>query len=127
MGGWVLPRSIGRVYDSKLAEQQLGFRCKTDFAAVLRALAEGGPGTHMFGTAHTMRHFETAYWDSAINDDRPWETWVEAGREDALQRANTRWREMLAAYEPPAIDPATDAALRDFIAERKDSMPDAWY
>ncbi len=99
----------------------------TDETLAFDALAEGGPGTHMFGTAHTIRHFETAYWDSAINDDTPWETWSEGGREDSLLRANTRWRETLASYEAPAIDPAIDTALRDFIQTRKDSMPDAWY
>lgn len=41
--GWVLPRSIGRVYDASLAERALGFRAKTDFAAVLAALRVGGP------------------------------------------------------------------------------------
>ena len=41
--GWTLPRSIGRVYDSRLAEQRLGFRCRTDFAAILDAMASGGP------------------------------------------------------------------------------------
>ena len=39
--GWVLPRSIGRVYDASLAERELGFRAQTDFAAVLAALREG--------------------------------------------------------------------------------------
>jgi trimethylamine--corrinoid protein Co-methyltransferase len=32
---------------------------------------------------------------------------------------------MLAEYEAPAIDPAIDEALRDFIARKKTSMPDA--
>nr|WP_315383733.1 NAD(P)-dependent oxidoreductase [uncultured Sphingomonas sp.] len=41
--GWTLPASIGRVYDSSLAERVLGFRCETDFAAVLAALREGAP------------------------------------------------------------------------------------
>ncbi len=41
--GWTLPGSIGRVYDSSLAEQVLGFRCRTDFAAVLAALRAGAP------------------------------------------------------------------------------------
>jgi nucleoside-diphosphate-sugar epimerase len=40
--GWRLPRRIGRVYDSGLAERVLGFRCRTDFAAVLAALGTGG-------------------------------------------------------------------------------------
>ncbi|HEX8302735.1 NAD(P)-dependent oxidoreductase [Sphingomonas sp.] len=39
--GWELPRSIGRVYDSGLAERELGFRCETGFAAVLDALRAG--------------------------------------------------------------------------------------
>lgn len=39
--GWQLPKSLGRVYDPSLAEAELGFRCRTDFAAVLAALREG--------------------------------------------------------------------------------------
>lgn len=38
---WVLPRSIGRVYDPSAIERDIGFRCATDFAAVLAALREG--------------------------------------------------------------------------------------
>ncbi len=41
--GWQLPVSLGRVYDPSLAEQHLGFRCQTDFAAVLAALRDGAP------------------------------------------------------------------------------------
>jgi nucleoside-diphosphate-sugar epimerase len=41
--GWALPATIGRVYDSSLAERALGFRCETDFAAVLAALRAGAP------------------------------------------------------------------------------------
>jgi nucleoside-diphosphate-sugar epimerase len=40
--GWTLPRRIDRVYDPAKAEALLGFRCRTDFAAVLRALEQGG-------------------------------------------------------------------------------------
>jgi nucleoside-diphosphate-sugar epimerase len=43
MRGWRLPESIGRVYDSSRAERVLGFRCRTDFAAVLNALETGAP------------------------------------------------------------------------------------
>ena len=39
--GWTLPERIGRVYDAGHAERRLGFRCRTDFAAVLQALSEG--------------------------------------------------------------------------------------
>lgn len=41
--GWQLPRSIGRVYDASAIERDLGFRCATDFAAVLAALRDGAP------------------------------------------------------------------------------------
>ncbi|WP_086738801.1 NAD-dependent epimerase/dehydratase family protein [Erythrobacter colymbi] len=41
--GRVLPQSIGRVYDPSAIERDLGFRCSTDFAAVLAALKACGP------------------------------------------------------------------------------------
>jgi len=39
--GWSLPASIGRVYDASAIERGLGFRCATDFAAVLAAMRAG--------------------------------------------------------------------------------------
>ena len=93
----------------------------------LDSLMEGGPGEHMFGTAHTLRHYETAYWDSALNDDQPWETWSEAGSEDSMTRANRLWKKTLAEYEAPHLDEGTDEALQDFMARKKASMEDAWY
>lgn len=41
--GWRLPATIDRVYDPARAEARLGFRCRTDFPAVLRALEAGAP------------------------------------------------------------------------------------
>lgn len=39
--GWRLPTSVGRIYDAGRAEAVLGFRCRTDFAAILEALRAG--------------------------------------------------------------------------------------
>jgi len=39
--GWTLPDHIDRIYDCSHAERVLGFRCRTDFAAVLEALRSG--------------------------------------------------------------------------------------
>jgi nucleoside-diphosphate-sugar epimerase len=39
--GWTLPASVDRVYDPSRAERLMGFRCRTDFRALLDALADG--------------------------------------------------------------------------------------
>jgi len=96
-------------------------------ALAFEALAELGPGQHLFSTQHTLRHYETAYWDSALDDNQPWETWDEQGGVDYAQRANARWKKLLREYEAPPIDQGVDEALLDFIARRKDEMPDMWY
>lgn len=41
--GWTLPASIGRVYDASRAERVLGWRARTDFAALLMAMRLGDP------------------------------------------------------------------------------------
>lgn len=51
--GWQLPTSLGRVYDPSLAERQLGFRCQTDFAAVLQALRDHAPLPFAHDPAYT--------------------------------------------------------------------------
>ncbi|MCP4328249.1 MAG: trimethylamine methyltransferase family protein [Alphaproteobacteria bacterium] len=98
-----------------------------DNAFALDAFREVGPGKHFLGCAHTMANYTDAFYDSDLADNNSWEQWRDAGEKDAETRANARWKEMLAAYEPPSIDPGVDEALVSFITKKKEAMPDAWY
>jgi len=98
-----------------------------DDAIALEAFREVGPGKHFFGCAHTLRHFETAFWESGLADNTSFEQWRDAGSQDSMRRANDRWRAMLAAYEAPPIDPAVDEALLAFMAKVKEDRPDMWH
>ncbi len=91
------------------------------------AFAEVGPGNHFFGCSHTLRHYETAFWDSDLADTEPFEKWEAAGSTDAATRANTLWKRRLADFEAPPLDQGIRDGLTDFITKRKQSMPDAWY
>jgi trimethylamine--corrinoid protein Co-methyltransferase len=90
----------------------------------LDAIRENGPGQHFLGTAHTLANFETAFYRSTTADNASYEQWFEEGGLDAAQRANAIWKRRLAAYEPPAIDPAIDEEMTTFIETRKAEMPD---
>lgn len=98
-----------------------------DNALAFDAFQEVEPGNHFFGCAHTMSNYQTAFRDYELSDNDPFETWQDNGSENAMARANTRWKQLLADYQPPPIDPGVDEALREFIDRRKDSMPDQWY
>ena len=91
------------------------------------AFQETGPGNHHFGSEHTLRNYQTAYWDSQTADNTPFEQWELAGSADAATRANRLWKERLQTYEAPPLDEATDEALLDYMARTKAEAPDAWY
>jgi trimethylamine--corrinoid protein Co-methyltransferase len=44
---------------------------------------------------------------------------VERGKINAYTRANGIWKKMLTEYEQPALDPAIDDALKDYMNRRK--------
>ena len=91
------------------------------------AFREAGPGQNFFGVQHTMKNFEAANYMSDLADTRSFEQWSKDGCETMEQRANHRWKEMLASYEAPPIDPAIDEALLAFMAQKKNSTEDLWY
>ena len=91
------------------------------------AYDETDPGGHFLGSAHTMRHYQTAFYEPKLSDSENVESWEERGSKDMRQRAYERWNQMLAEWEKPPIDPGTEEALRDYVARRKRELPDAWY
>ena len=98
-----------------------------DNALAVDAFAEVGPGNHFFGCQHTLANYETAFWDSELSDNEPFEKWEAAGSTDSATRANRRWKTVLAEYQAPALDPGIDEALRDFMTRRKSAVADQWY
>ena len=90
-----------------------------DDGLALDAVREVGPGGHYFGTAHTRARYKTAFFSPMISDWRNHEAWVEAGRPDALNKANRIYKTLLEHYEQPAMDPATAEELQDFVDRRK--------
>ena len=103
-----------------------GFDLSPDQFA-LDGFAEIGPGKHFFSAQHTLRHYETAFYDPALSDSSSFEQWRDAGERRTEDRAASLLRDVLANYEAPPIDDAVDAALLEFIDRRKASMDDMWY
>ncbi len=95
-------------------------------AQALEAIREVGPGGHYLGCAHTQAHFRDAFWRSDLLDYKPFETWEEEGARDSEALAAARVEALLAAYEKPALDPGIEEGLRDFVARRKESLPDGF-
>jgi trimethylamine--corrinoid protein Co-methyltransferase len=91
----------------------------------MAAIREVGPGKHFLGCAHTQANFETAFYRSPLADNNSFEQWEAEGSTDMAQRANKLYKKQLAEYEAPALDPAIDAALLDYMKRRKDSFPDS--
>ncbi|KQZ82057.1 methyltransferase [Mesorhizobium sp. Root157] len=88
-------------------------------ALAIDAIRSVGPGGHFFGTPHTQERYKTAFYQPIISDWRNYETWAEAGRPTAIDRANRLWKQRLASYEEPYMDPAIREELDAFVAKRR--------
>jgi len=82
------------------------------------AMLEVGPGGHFFGARHTLARYATAFYQPLISDWRNFQQWQAAGSPQAQQRANALWKQALAEYAPPPLDPAIRDELDAFVARR---------
>jgi trimethylamine--corrinoid protein Co-methyltransferase len=85
----------------------------------LDAIREVGPAGHFFGCAHTQARYRTAFFAPMLSDWRNHETWREAGAPTTYDTAHRLYREILAGYAEPPIEPAIREALADFVRRRK--------
>ncbi len=96
-----------------------------DFDQALAAIRDIGPGGHYLGHAHTLEHFQEAFFMPELFDNNSIEQWTADGEKDITRRALDHARALLADYEEPHLDEARDEALRDYIARREREIPAA--
>jgi trimethylamine--corrinoid protein Co-methyltransferase len=94
----------------------------TPATLALDAIAEAGPGGHFFGVQHTMSRYRTAFYEPFLSERRNFESWQEAGSEDAARRANRIWKALLENYREPPLEAAVAEELSDYVARRKAGM-----
>ncbi|MEM1163318.1 MAG: trimethylamine methyltransferase family protein, partial [Pseudomonadota bacterium] len=75
---------------------------------------------HFFGAQHTQDRYETAFYTPFLSDWTNFQGWELAGAVRTPERANKVWKQILAEFEAPAIDPAIADELEAFVARRKE-------
>ena len=98
----------------------------TEEELALDAIREVGAGGHHFGTSHTMSRYKNAFYSPLVADWSNFETWQENGEKTATDRANILYKQILDAYEQPAIDVATLEALTSYVERRRTELKPAW-
>ncbi len=93
-----------------------------DEAMAMDALREVGPGGHFLGSEHTMRHYRTGFYRPWISSTDNYDRWMRKGSMTVDQVATEKWKQMLAEYPDPGIDPGVDEQLREFITRRKKEL-----
>lgn len=88
-------------------------------AQALEAIREVGPGHHFLGSTHTLRHYREAFFMPELSDNATYEQWAAEGSLWQHERANRRWKQLLADYEEPPMEPAIREALDDYVARRQ--------
>ena len=131
--GW-LEGGLASCYEKFIMDvDQLGMQQKlaqgvdlSENGQAMDAIREVGPGSHYLGCGHTQANFQTAFYRSSIADNNSYEQWLAEGEKTAPQRANEIARKWLDAYEAPSLDAGIADGLKDFVAKKKESMPDAF-
>jgi trimethylamine--corrinoid protein Co-methyltransferase len=126
LGGGLTASFEKLILDAELLQMMAAWLCPPaiDEASLgLDAILQAGHGGHFFGTAHTLERYEHAFYTPLLSDWDNYDNWRDRGSPDAATRANKIWKQLLAEYERPQIDPATEEALQDYVARRKREIP----
>jgi trimethylamine--corrinoid protein Co-methyltransferase len=76
-----------------------------------------GPGGHFLTQKHTKQNHAKELRRTQLSDRLSYDSWGKEGL-DTNRRAERKWKEMLAAYQAPALDSEVDQALRAFVDQK---------
>jgi trimethylamine--corrinoid protein Co-methyltransferase len=92
----------------------------SDDALAVETIREVGPNGHFFGVQHTQDRYETAFYQPFLSDWKNHEAWESAGAVWTAERAHVQFKNIIAEFEAPPMDPAIREELETFVAKRKE-------
>ena len=95
-----------------------------DDTLALDAIRDIGPSGHFFGHAHTIKHYDSAFYRPMTAETGTWDQWVEEGRQDVEARAAAVAASLIESFEPPPLDEGVAEGLDEYVARRGRELPD---
>jgi trimethylamine--corrinoid protein Co-methyltransferase len=74
-----------------------------------------GPGGEYLTHPHTFENFRKEVYGAILEEKDTFANWHKKGSHSIDQRANRKWKEILAAYQEPQLPSDIDKALRGYI------------
>lgn len=78
-------------------------------------IEEIGPQGNFLVHEHTLEYYRDEFYRPTLSDRRSPDQWEGDGSLSAAQRANAKWKEILADYGESTLPAETDKALKDFM------------
>lgn len=94
----------------------------TDAELGLDAMERVPTGGHFFGDPHTLERYRTAFYTPLLSSWQTYEAWEEGGAQTATERATQIWKDALADYSEPPMEPEVREALDHYVAKRKEEI-----
>jgi trimethylamine--corrinoid protein Co-methyltransferase len=91
----------------------------TDDDLAVDAIRDVGPHGHFLGCAHTQARYQTAFYAPYLSDWRNYEAWLEAGGEQAHERAGRLAQALVAEHEVPPMEEGAREALAEYVERRR--------
>ncbi len=83
------------------------------------AIREVGSSGHYFGASHTQERYTTAFYEPFLSNWQNYEAFELDGGIWTAERANKIYKGIIAEFEPPPMDVATQEELKAFVDRRK--------
>ncbi len=74
-----------------------------------------GPGGTYLAHDHTVDWFRGEFYMPTLSDRRSYEQWKADGSQTIEQRANKKWKNILADYGEPDLSPDIDAEMQKYL------------
>jgi trimethylamine--corrinoid protein Co-methyltransferase len=82
-------------------------------------ISDVGPGGQFLDKDHTYKYFKSEFYQPLLSDRDNYTNWFEKGSLQLSEKANGRWKEILANFDPPDLPAGIDKDLMRFLYKNR--------
>jgi trimethylamine--corrinoid protein Co-methyltransferase len=82
-------------------------------------IVDVGPGGQFLDKDHTYKHFKSEFYQPSLSDRDNYTNWFDKGSAQLTEKANARWKETLANFDPPDLSEGINKDLMRLLDKNR--------